>query len=644
MLYLGEENDIILLSLVRSNENNVIGFLKIYNRCCVALSRAKMGFYGIGNFDILSRNSEKWSNIYSMLYNTYSVGKTITLTCGHHPENDIEALTPQEIAERNRYSGGCHLECRFPLRCGHLCQLYCHTYDLSHTEYKCQVIIEKTVAECGHTILIECSAEAKHENCTKTIPQQIEECGHFIQFKCNQIPKHNDCIETKQVILSCRHKSELNVPCNTQVYTYQTKCMKKCDQLLDCNHKCSSTCKDCFGGYIHSDCIEKCKLNLLCGHKCKSLCSVPCAPCEQKCRTRCFHSKCKLKCADPCMPCMKSCKWQCVHKKCTKRCYEKCDREVCNEPCELKLNCGHQCIGLCGETCPRLCRICDKAKLLTLTQNGLSIEKSYFIHLIDCNHLVEFNLMDKLMNEYSNSQCLSLPECPVCSASIRVNMRYSNAIKLHTQKMNFYKQKQYCNKSGISLDNFIGSLTNADTYLKRQFGLDLINELKTKSDSLTRNELISCMNRWHLYLYLTQMRTEFEDYFWTNKQLSDCVWQKNFIYFELNKLERILKNNLSCSLFEGKQKCKEILNELERFEYFFKYIHYKNLNNTNLIVKILLKDIEANLIANIIQSNKLTNIKESFFRLESLTNFEPKFKSVKPLKLLKSFDILFLNH
>ena len=83
---------------------------------------------------------------------------------------------------------------------------------------------------------------------------------------------------------------------------------------------------------------------------------------------------------------------------------------------------------------------------------------------------------------------------------------------------------------------------------------------------------------------------------------------------------------------------------MERLEYLFKYIHYKNLNNPNLIVKILLKDIEANLIANIIQSNKLANIKESFFRLESLTNFEPKFKSVKPLKLLKSFDILFLNH
>ena len=38
----GEENDIILLSLVRSNEDGNIGFLKIENRVCVALSRAKV--------------------------------------------------------------------------------------------------------------------------------------------------------------------------------------------------------------------------------------------------------------------------------------------------------------------------------------------------------------------------------------------------------------------------------------------------------------------------------------------------------------------------------------------------------------------------------------------------------------------------
>ena len=37
----GEENDIILLSLVRSNDQGNIGFLKTDNRICVAISRAK---------------------------------------------------------------------------------------------------------------------------------------------------------------------------------------------------------------------------------------------------------------------------------------------------------------------------------------------------------------------------------------------------------------------------------------------------------------------------------------------------------------------------------------------------------------------------------------------------------------------------
>ena len=41
--YQGEENDIILLSLVRSNSERKIGFLEVKNRVCVALSRAKKG-------------------------------------------------------------------------------------------------------------------------------------------------------------------------------------------------------------------------------------------------------------------------------------------------------------------------------------------------------------------------------------------------------------------------------------------------------------------------------------------------------------------------------------------------------------------------------------------------------------------------
>lgn len=56
--YQGEENKIILLSLVRNNTNNSVGFLKIENRVCVALSRAKEGMYVMGNMDLLCNNSE----------------------------------------------------------------------------------------------------------------------------------------------------------------------------------------------------------------------------------------------------------------------------------------------------------------------------------------------------------------------------------------------------------------------------------------------------------------------------------------------------------------------------------------------------------------------------------------------------------
>lgn len=67
--YQGEENEIIILSLVRSNRENKIGFLSVKNRACVALSRARCGFYVIGNFEFISRveKESRWSNIINSL-------------------------------------------------------------------------------------------------------------------------------------------------------------------------------------------------------------------------------------------------------------------------------------------------------------------------------------------------------------------------------------------------------------------------------------------------------------------------------------------------------------------------------------------------------------------------------------------------
>jgi len=77
--YQGEESDIILLSLVRSNENGNVGFLKTVNRICVALSRAKYGLYIMGNMDNLYNSGNLWKQIKEILVNQGSYGKNIIL-------------------------------------------------------------------------------------------------------------------------------------------------------------------------------------------------------------------------------------------------------------------------------------------------------------------------------------------------------------------------------------------------------------------------------------------------------------------------------------------------------------------------------------------------------------------------------------
>lgn len=71
--YQGEENEVILLSLVRSNDIHSIGFLNISNRVCVALSRAKRGLYLFGNAELLAGVSKLWAKIVTIFWG--KVGK-----------------------------------------------------------------------------------------------------------------------------------------------------------------------------------------------------------------------------------------------------------------------------------------------------------------------------------------------------------------------------------------------------------------------------------------------------------------------------------------------------------------------------------------------------------------------------------------
>lgn len=66
---------------MRSNENANIGFLKIENRVCVALSRARKGMYIMGNMENLVQSSDIWPKIEEVLIAQESIGQHLELRC-----------------------------------------------------------------------------------------------------------------------------------------------------------------------------------------------------------------------------------------------------------------------------------------------------------------------------------------------------------------------------------------------------------------------------------------------------------------------------------------------------------------------------------------------------------------------------------
>ncbi|XP_014216290.1 NFX1-type zinc finger-containing protein 1-like [Copidosoma floridanum] len=88
--YQGEENKIILLSLVRNNGAGNVGFLKEENRVCVALSRAKYGLYVMGNMRDLVVKNNIWPKIKKVLEEDDAIGDSFKLRCQLHTGERVE--------------------------------------------------------------------------------------------------------------------------------------------------------------------------------------------------------------------------------------------------------------------------------------------------------------------------------------------------------------------------------------------------------------------------------------------------------------------------------------------------------------------------------------------------------------------------
>ena len=673
----GEENDIILLSLVRSNEEGKIGFLRENNRVCVALSRAKMGFYCIGNFKILRENAVIWERIMSDMEKKGCLGDGLPLYCCNHREVTSVASSPDDFAEKTP-NGGCLRDCEYRLPCGHVCVQKCHIKDPAHKEYhckkpcarkcpkdhpcpmvcyeecmpcivkvekamplcghvqemnchqepsrvvcknpcskscpsghrcpdlcyikpckRCQVPVPKIIPLCGHEqtvpcwldpaqylCMADCTSKCKNGHpcpkrchqlcgeCSIPVNKTILECGHSIMLPCHQDPNHDLCSEPCRKQLPCKHHCGLRCgqpcnskPCNVKVtielacghekklpchmssdpvamkcqkpcerllqscsHTCQNKCsdpcteqctkvvnkfwpcghklkrkcfqaqnpkeypcQKQCDKKLSCGHKCANTCdKECTEkckepverkypcGHTNMvpcsstsrerPCRSKCGIKLACGHDCEEVCSTcystrihkPCKygatianycghvfpveclnleythPGKQPCNASCPHLKCSHDCGTECPPCMDPCMWSCPHYQCHKLCHEVCDRPPCDERCQMKLNCGHQCFGICGEPCLSFCPLCPKErkKFLGKLKEAKQFNEDVLYFQLGCGHIFPAVFLDAYMNPKPVGDIQVAPrKCPVpgCKHQISTGYRYGNSVKQSLQ-------------------------------------------------------------------------------------------------------------------------------------------------------------------------------------------------------------------
>ncbi|CAL1285237.1 unnamed protein product [Larinioides sclopetarius] len=213
--YQGEENDIILISFVRSNEEGQIGFLKISNRVCVALSRARKGLYCIGNFSLLAEQSNLWKSIIKTLEDNQAIGPSLSLVCQNHPDTTTGMTNDSDFDLVSE--GGCTRQCNFQLLCGHQCSLKCHPYNPEHKGIQCPKPCAKECNE-GHLCTKKCYEKCqchpydpKHENihCSKPCAKHFSK-GRLCTMKFyNESPScafpEPKTIGSLQTITICRN-------------------------------------------------------------------------------------------------------------------------------------------------------------------------------------------------------------------------------------------------------------------------------------------------------------------------------------------------------------------------------------------------------------------------------------------------------
>ncbi|KAH6668504.1 AAA domain-containing protein [Halenospora varia] len=244
----GEEAKVIVVSLVRSNNERKCGFLKTSYRINVLLTRARHGMYIIGNSET-ARPIPMWFQVVSILERSNNLGTSLALCCPRHKDTPIEVSLPDDFA-RLAPEGGCAKRCSSRLLCGHACPNKCHSAAL-HRAVRCLERCQRVKKGCDHACPRPCGDRCGAE-CQVMLSNIRLPCGHVAQkLKCYeaQMPERVLCqVQMEQTMRECSHK--IMVRCYELPLSADYPCLAICGAPLPAGTTVPMTAKNAMSGLM----------------------------------------------------------------------------------------------------------------------------------------------------------------------------------------------------------------------------------------------------------------------------------------------------------------------------------------------------------------------------------------------------------
>lgn len=194
--YQGEEADLIITTLVRSNTKGQLGFLgkaDAEQRVNVLCTRARLGMVFIGNVECFRNakpRSQLWTRLIGLLRERGAIFEGLPIKCQRHGAlcAPCDVSRPEQLRQWCASGAGCGRQCDALLACGHVCPLKCHPW--GHETVVCEQPVREDCPAGLHRIERACGSKATPFCDYKVITQCKE--GHPLVRLCGDV-KTPDC-------------------------------------------------------------------------------------------------------------------------------------------------------------------------------------------------------------------------------------------------------------------------------------------------------------------------------------------------------------------------------------------------------------------------------------------------------------------